>query len=170
MSSSNSAEAGCHGSGRKCAKSRIRALLRGEGRFTDDLMREGQTHSSSPALRLRACAHRRRRDTARPRPCRAYMAVFSGAELQAAGVQPIGPAVPFPRPDGTPVWRGATRSPSTVCATSAKRWRRVVAESREAALDGAEAIVVDYEELPAVTGPVRRHAPRCAVAAVRRGA
>ena len=88
----------------------------------------------------------------RLRPC--DRARRCGAELHAAGVQPIGPAVPFPRPDGTP---GAS-APRHPLALDRVRYvgeavAAVVAESREAALDGAEAIVVDYEELPAVTDP-----------------
>ena len=82
------------------------------------------------------------------------LAVFSGAELQAAGVQPIGPAVPFRAPTERP---GAS-APRHPLALDRVRYvgeavAAVVAESREAALDGAEAIVVDYEELPAVTDP-----------------
>ena len=44
MSSSNSVEAGRYGSGREVRRIEDPALLRGEGRFTDDLVREGQTH------------------------------------------------------------------------------------------------------------------------------
>ena len=41
--SSNSVEAGRYGSGREVRRIEDPALLRGEGRFTDDLLREGQT-------------------------------------------------------------------------------------------------------------------------------
>ncbi len=153
MSSSNSVEAGRYGSGREVRRIEDPALLRGEGRFTDDLLREGQTHLvflRSPYAHARIVGV----DTSAAQAVPGVLAVFSGAELHAAGVQPIGPAVPFPRPDGTP---GAS-APRHPLALDRVRYvgeavAAVVAESREAALDGAEAIVVDYEELPAVTDP-----------------
>ena len=151
--SSNSVEAGRYGSGREVRRIEDPALLRGEGRFTDDLVREGQTHLvflRSPYAHARIVGV----DTSAAKAVPGVLAVFSGAELHAAGVQPIGPAVPFPRPDGTP---GAS-APRHPLALDRVRYvgeavAAVVAESREAALDGAEAIVVDYEELPAVTDP-----------------
>ena len=153
MSSSNSVEAGRYGSGREVRRIEDPALLRGEGRFTDDLVREGQTHLvflRSPYAHARIVGV----DTSAAEAVPGVLAVFSGAELQAAGVQPIGPAVPFPRPDGTP----GVSAPRHPLALDRVRYvgeavAAVVAESREAALDGAEAIVVDYEELPAVTDP-----------------
>ena len=153
MSSSNSVEAGRYGSGREVRRIEDPALLRGEGRFTDDLLREGQTHLvflRSPYAHARIAGV----DTSAAKAVPGVLAVFSGAELNAAGVTPIGPAVPFPRPDGTP---GAS-APRHPLALDRVRYvgeavAAVVAESREAALDGAEAIVVDYEELPAVTDP-----------------
>ena len=153
MSSSNSVEAGRYGSGREVRRIEDPALLRGEGRFTDDLVREGQTHLvflRSPYAHARIVGV----DTSAAKAVLGVLAVFSGAELQAAGVQPIGPAVPFPRPDGTP----GVSAPRHPLALDRVRYvgeavAAVVAESREAALDGAEAIVVDYEELPAVTDP-----------------
>ncbi len=151
--SSNSVEAGRYGSGREVRRIEDPALLRGEGRFTDDLVREGQTHLvflRSPYAHARIVGV----DTSAAKAVPGVLAVFSGAELNAAGVTPIGPAVPFPRPDGTP---GAS-APRHPLALDRVRYvgeavAAVVAESREAALDGAEAIVVDYEELPAVTDP-----------------
>ncbi|HNK18649.1 MAG TPA: xanthine dehydrogenase family protein molybdopterin-binding subunit, partial [Piscinibacter sp.] len=117
------------------------------------LLREGQTHLvflRSPYAHARIVGV----DTSAAEAVPGVLAVFSGAELQAAGVQPIGPAVPFPRPDGTP----GVSAPRHPLALDRVRYvgeavAAVVAESREAALDGAEAIVVDYEELPAVTDP-----------------
>ena len=153
MSSSNSVEAGRYGSGREVRRIEDPALLRGEGRFTDDLVREGQTHLvflRSPYAHARIVGV----DTSAAEAVPGVLAVFSGAELNAAGVTPIGPAVPFPRPDGTP----GVSAPRHPLALDRVRYvgeavAAVVAESREAALDGAEAIVVDYEELPAVTDP-----------------
>ena len=129
--SSNSVEAGRYGSGREVRRIEDPALLRGEGRFTDDLVREGQTHLvflRSPYAHARIVGV----DTSAAKAVPGVLAVFSGAELHAAGVQPIGPAVPFPRPDGTP---GAS-APRHPLALDRVRYvgeavAAVVAESRE---------------------------------------
>ena len=77
------------------------------------------------------------------------LAVFTGADLVAAGVKPLPARAGFKRADG----RRAPRRRAT-------RWRvgevrfvgeavaAVVAETREQARDAAEAVLVDYEELP----------------------
>lgn len=152
-------EAGRYGSGKEVRRIEDAALLRGEGRFTDDLVRPGQTHL---VFQRSPYAHARIRgvDVSAARAMPGVLAVFSGADLQAAGVKPITPATPFPRPDGTP---GAT-APRYGLAVERVRYvgeavAAVVAESREAALDAAEAIVVDYEDLPAVTDPLAAMRP-----------
>lgn len=157
--SGTTVEAARYGSGKEVRRIEDPALLRGEGRFTDDLTRAGQTHLvflRSPYAHARILGV----DTAAAKALPGVLAVFSGADLHAAGVKPIGPAVPFPRPDGKP---GAS-APRHPLALDRVRYvgeavAAVVAESREAALDAAEAILVDYEDLPAVTDPLAAMRP-----------
>ena len=89
------------------------------------------------------------------------LAVYTGADLLAAGVKPFDGLPPFlARPDGTP----AAMPVRHVLATGRVRHvgeavAAVVAESREAAHNAAEAIVVDYEDLPAVADLAAARAP-----------
>jgi len=143
-------EVGRFGSGQSVHRIEDAALVTGRGRFTDDLTRDTQAHlvflrSPHAHARLRAL------DASAARALPGVLAVYSGAELVAAGVKPIGAPLPFPRPDGKP---GAT---ATRHALAVDRVRHVgeavaavVAESRAAAQDAIEAIGVDYEDLPAV--------------------
>jgi len=151
---STTVEAGRYGSGKAVRRVEDPALVRGAGRFTDDLTRAAQTH----LVFLRSPhAHARIRnvDTSAALALPGVLAVYSGADLVVAGVKPMGNAVPFPRPDGQP---GAS---ATRYAIALDRVRyvgeavaAVVAESREAAMNGAEAVMVDFEDLPAVTDPL----------------
>ncbi|MFT3953724.1 MAG: xanthine dehydrogenase family protein molybdopterin-binding subunit [Piscinibacter sp.] len=153
--SSTKIEAARYGSGKDVRRIEDPALLRGEGRFTDDLAPAGQTHLvflRSP----HAHAVVKSVDKSDALAVPGVLAVFTGAELAAAGVKPIGPAVPFPRPDGKP---GAS-APRHPLATDRVRYvgeavAAVIAESREAALNGAEAVFVDYDDLPSVTDPLQ---------------
>ncbi|WP_298835681.1 xanthine dehydrogenase family protein molybdopterin-binding subunit [uncultured Piscinibacter sp.] len=152
-------EAGRYGSGKAVRRIEDPALVRGAGQFTDDLARAAQTH----LVFLRSPhAHARIRgvDTGAARAVPGVLAVWSGADLATAGVKPIGPAVPFPRPDGQP---GAS-APRHALALDRVRYvgeavAAVVAESREAAMNGAEAVMVDYEDLPSVTDPLQAIRP-----------
>ncbi|WP_341889072.1 xanthine dehydrogenase family protein molybdopterin-binding subunit [Variovorax sp. YR752] len=157
--STTKVEAARYGSGKDVRRIEDPALLRGEGRFTDDLTRAGQTHLvflRSP----HAHAVIKSVDAAEARAVPGVLAVYTGADLLAAGVKPIGPAVPFPRPDGKP---GAS-APRHPLATDRVRYvgeavAAIVADSREAAMNGAEAVFVDYDDLPSVTDPLQAIAP-----------
>ena len=87
------------------------------------------------------------------------VAVYTGADLVAAGVKPMA-GVPFPRPDGKP---GAT-APRRALAHGRVRFvgeavAAVVADSVEQARAAADAIAVDYNELPAVVNAFDAMAP-----------
>ncbi|MCW5665495.1 MAG: xanthine dehydrogenase family protein [Piscinibacter sp.] len=152
-------DVGRFGSGKPVRRLEDPALVTGRGQFTDDLQREGLLH----LVFLRSpVAHARIRsvDTASARALPGVLAAWSGADLAAAGVQPMPNEVPFPRPGGQP---GAT-AVRHVIATDRVRYvgeavAAVVAESRQAALDAAEAVMVDYEDLPAVADPLAAIAP-----------
>lgn len=127
-------------------------LLTGAGRFTDDLRQDGAAwlvvlrspHAHARIVRLNS-------DAARAMP--GVLAVFSGADLLADGVGALGVPALFKRPDGSPM----SAPPRYALEPSVARYvghgvAAVVAETRAQAQDAAEAIEVEYEPLPAVTG------------------
>ncbi|HEY4069719.1 MAG TPA: molybdopterin cofactor-binding domain-containing protein [Burkholderiaceae bacterium] len=80
----------------------------------------------------------------------------TGAQLVAAGVKPLAGPAGFKRADGSP----PASPPRHALAVDCVRFVgeavvAVVARSRDAARNAAEAVMVDYEELPAVTEPAR---------------
>src|SRR5262249_7318306 len=79
------------------------------------------------------------------------IAVYTGAALAADGVEPLAFMPMFKRPDGSPM----TAPPRRALAHERVRYvgepvAAVVAATRAQAIEAAEAIMVDYEELPAV--------------------
>ena len=139
------------GSGHTVARIEDRPLVTGEGRYTDDLHRPDLLHLvvvRSPHAHARIVSI----DTAAVRDLPGVRAVFTGADLVAAGVKPM-PAPPpaFKREDGS----AAATAPRRVLAHEVVRFvgeavAAVVATSRAAAVEAAEALWVDYEALPAV--------------------
>jgi carbon-monoxide dehydrogenase large subunit len=119
-------------------------LLTGAGTFVDDVSRPGMLHACfvrSPFARARIGAVET--DDARAAP--GVHAVFLAADLNPGAREQwhtsLGPDVPeAPRP---PLADGEVRFVGDPVAL-------VVAESRYAAEDGADLVVVDYEPLPAV--------------------
>ncbi len=151
------------GSGHTVRRIEDPALVTGRGQFTDDLTRDGLVH----LVFLRSpYAHARIKsvDTSAALALPGVLAAYSGAELAAAGVKPMaGPPPILFRPDGSPAATAARH----VLAVDTARYvgeavAAVVAESREAAVNGAEAIFVDYEDLPAVTDVHSATAPGAA--------
>ena len=138
------------GSGHTVARIEDRALITGEGRYTDDLHRPDLLHLvvvRSPHAHARIVSI----DTASVREMPGVRAVFTGADLLAAGVKPMpAPPAAFKRADGT----AAATAPRRVLAHEVVRFvgeavAAVVATSRAAAVEAAEALWVDYESLPA---------------------
>ena len=147
------------GSGQTVRRIEDPALVAGQGRFTDDLSRPGQAHLvflRSPYAHARIVSV----DAGAAREMPGVLAVITGADLVQAGVKPIAVSIPFPRPDGTP----AATAPRRALAHEAVRFvgeavAAVIAESREIATNAAEAVMVEYDELPAVVDAIRATAP-----------
>jgi aerobic carbon-monoxide dehydrogenase large subunit len=143
------------GSGRAVRRIEDPALVRGLGRFTDDVNPPGQCFAAfvrSPMAHARILSI----DTAEVLAMPGVLAVHTGDELLAAGVKPIPLAPVFKRPDGQPM----TAAPRRALAHGVVRCvgepvALVIAETRAAAKAAADALVVDYEDLPSVTDPVR---------------
>lgn len=125
-------------------------LLRGEGRYSDDLNRPEQLYGVMVRSRI---AHGELRsidaETARAMP--GVRAIITAKELDAAGIRNM-PAAGGTQRDGTPT----PRPPQRPLATDRVRYVgepivMVVAETAKQAKDAAEAIFVDIDPLPAVT-------------------
>lgn len=143
-------DVGRFGSGHAVRRIEDQALVTGQGRYTDDVAPAGQTvmlFLRSPYAHARIASIDA--DAARAIP--GVVAVITGADLVKAGVHPLPYEVPFPRPDGSPA-ASPTRHALAVDRVRfvGEAVAAIVAEDRFAAMDAAEAIVVDYEDLPAV--------------------
>ena len=134
-------------------------LLRGEGRYTDDINLPGQAYGivvRSPY------AHGviRSIDVSVARGMPGVLAVYTAADFAAAGYGPFRNNLPFTSRDGTPM-----RKPPRYALASDKVRHVgdpiafVVAETQTQARDAAEAVTLDIEPLPAVTDPRRAAAP-----------
>ena len=144
-------EPGRFGSGREVRRIEDPALVRGQGRFTDDVTPAGAVYlrfvrSTQAHGRLVSI------DTAAALALPGVLAVYTGADLEAAGVTPIAPAAGFQRPDGQPM------NPPTKRALAVDTVRyvgepvaAVVATSRDAARAAADAVMVEIDPLPAVS-------------------
>ncbi len=140
------------GSGREVKRIEDEGLLKGIGRFADDFAPEGQTH-----IRFLRSPHAHARivsiDAAAALDAPGVIAVYTGAELAAAGVKPIPLAPIFKRPDGSPA--SSPFRPALAVGTVrhvGEAVAAVVAETAEAAKDALDLIEVDYDPLPAAVG------------------
>ncbi len=129
-------------------------LLRGEGRYTDDVSLPGQLYAVVVRSRhahgiLRSIGT----DAARAMP--GVHGIYTAADLKAAGVHDM-PAFSAKNRDGTPTPKPA-QSP---LATDRVRYvgdpvALVVADTAQNARDAAEAVLLDIDALPAVTDAAR---------------
>ena len=126
-------------------------LLRGQGRYTDDLVLPNQAWCVMVRSQV---AHGTIEgiDTAEARAMPGVLGVWTGADLDAAGYGPLKTLIPVPNRDGTPMKMPVRHS----LATGKVRFvgdpvACVVAETLAQAKDAAEAVVVDIDSLPAVT-------------------
>ncbi len=134
-------------------------LLRGEGRYTDDINVAGQAHAVMVRSRyghgtIRSISV----DAARKLP--GVLGVYTAADLDAAGFKPLQSPFSATNRDGTP-WRTVPRP-----ALAKDRVRYIgqpvafaVAETTAQAKDAAEAVEYDIDPLPAVTSPAEAAAP-----------
>ncbi|HEY3047098.1 MAG TPA: xanthine dehydrogenase family protein molybdopterin-binding subunit [Polaromonas sp.] len=138
------------GSGQAVRRLEDDALLAGAGQFTDDVTLPGQAQlfflrSPYPHARIVSI------DTTAALAMPGVLQVVTGADLVAAGVKPIPGSSGFSRADGSP---GAS-PPRRALAHERVRFvgeavAAVVAPTLQQARDAAEAITIDYDELPMV--------------------
>jgi carbon-monoxide dehydrogenase large subunit len=126
-------------------------LIRGEGRYADDVRRSNQLTGvfvRSPHAHARILSI----DVSATREADGVVAVLTAAELEAAGVTDMAGHLPLEGRGGAKII-----SPERLPLARERVMHvgdpvvLVVAESRGAAEDAAELVMVDYEELPAVT-------------------
>lgn len=134
-------------------------LVRGEGRYTDDVRPAGLLQA---VLVRSAHAHGELRglDVAAARAAPGVRLVLTAADLDAAGVAPLPCAVALTGADGAPM----IVPPFPSLAKERVRWAgqplaMVVAETREQAMDAAALVEPAIAPLPAVVDPVAALAP-----------
>jgi carbon-monoxide dehydrogenase large subunit len=150
------------GIGQPVLRSEDPKLVRGEGRFTDDVTVPGQGHAVIVRSR-HAHGIIRGIDTETARKMPGVLGVYTGADLAAAGYGTLKCIVPFKNRDGSEM----KKPPRNALATGKVRYvgdpvAFVVAETPLQAKDAAEAVELDIAPLPAVTNPeeaVRPGAP-----------
>ena len=126
-------------------------LLKGNGRYTDDISLPGMLWSA--VLRSpHAAAKLGPIDVTAAMAVPGVVAVYTGADLQADGIGDLPCAIPLKNRDGSPRFD----PPHPVLARDAVRHvgdpvAFIVAETQKAARDGAEAVSVDYDVLTSVT-------------------
>jgi carbon-monoxide dehydrogenase large subunit len=141
---------GRFGSGQEVLRIEDKGLLTGAGVYAGDVSLPGATHLfflRSPHAHARIVSL----DVLAARRLPGVVAILTGEDLVKAGVKPIPMAPAFQRPDGTP----ATTPPRRALAFETVRFvgeavAAVIADTYAQARDAAEAIEVEYEELPAV--------------------
>ena len=126
-------------------------LVRGEGRYTDDINLPNQAY----AMMVRSThAHGiiRNIDVAAARAMPGVLAVVTGADLAAAGYGGLKCLPPLKNRDGTPMKKPTRPAlPTDKVRFVGDPVACVVAASVAQAKDAAEAVVVDSDPLPAVT-------------------
>jgi carbon-monoxide dehydrogenase large subunit len=147
------------GSGRDGRRSEDGPLLRGQGRFTDDVRVAGGSHAvfvRSPE----GHAEIRGIDPARALALPGVLGVFTGQDLRAAGLGAIPPLVSFPGRGGAAMFAAALPPLAVERARYVgEPLALVVAESLFQAQDAAEALELDLVPLPAASDVERALAP-----------
>src|SRR5580693_702523 len=131
-------------------------LITGKGRFTDDFSLDGQTYAvmvRSPYPHARIVAI----DAMAAKKMPGVLGVFTGADCSADKLGPI-PHDPVPKtkfdmkltgPGGSAVFIGPNALlPADKARHVGEAVAMVVAETLPQALDAAEAVEIEYEELP----------------------
>jgi carbon-monoxide dehydrogenase large subunit len=126
-------------------------LLRGGGRYSDDLNRPNQAYGyvlRSPHANAKILSV----DTAAAKDAPGVLGVWTGDDYAASGLGNIPCAVPRQKADGTPMFtppNGGLRKGSVKMVGDPVCW--VVAETAKQAQDAAEMIMVDYAETKPIT-------------------
>src|SRR5215468_5140125 len=134
-------------------------LLRGEGRYTDDINLPGQAYAVVVRSKY-AHGILKGIDISEAETMPGVLAILVAADLDEAGFGPLMCPLNIAQRDGTPM----KTPPRPSLAKDKVRFvgeavAVVVAETAAQAKDGAEAVLLDIDELPAVTDPEAALAP-----------
>ena len=147
------------GSGQAVRRIEDPALVQGQGRYTDDVTPAGAVfmrfvRSTSAHGRIVSI------DTAAATAIPGVLGVYTGADLEAAGVKPLPAAAGFKRADGQPMRPPAKRALAVdVVRHVGEAIVAVVATTRDGARAAADAVVVEIDVLPAVSNATDAVAP-----------
>ena len=134
-------------------------LLKGKGRFIDNLNFKGQafmhivrSYSANAKINIK--------NSGEVKKMSGVLDVFTGENLMQDGILPIPVTLPFKRPGGGP----ALSDPYHALSQGTVRFigqplAIVVADSMEHAVHAAESLEVEYEEFPAVTDLIEATKP-----------
>ncbi|MDI1287107.1 MAG: xanthine dehydrogenase family protein molybdopterin-binding subunit [Reyranella sp.] len=141
------------GVGQPVSRKEDPTLLRGQGRYTDDINLAGQAYAVMVRSRM-AHGVLKGIDTTSATAMPGVLAILTHADLEAAGFGPLKCGMNIPGRDGSPM----KTPPRPSLAKGKVRYvgeavACVVAETAVQAKDAAEAVGLDIEELPAVTNP-----------------
>ncbi|MBK1657074.1 xanthine dehydrogenase family protein molybdopterin-binding subunit [Paracraurococcus ruber] len=135
-------------------------LLKGGGRYTDDIAVNTDAAHGVVLRSPHAAAKILSIDTAAALAVPGVLAVITAKEWQEEGLGEIPCVIPLKNADGSP------RAETPRGALASDRVRHVgdpvafvVAETPQAARDGAEAVMVDYDILPSATDLATAHEP-----------
>jgi CO/xanthine dehydrogenase Mo-binding subunit len=142
------------GFGASVPRKEDRRFITGQGRYTDDLKLPGQAYAyfvRSPYAHARILDI----DLSAAREAPGVIGILTGEDYEASGLGPLINGWDTRSRDGTPAvmaHRGALTKSEVKFAGEAVAV--VIAESRVAAKDASELVMVDYEDLPVVTSAV----------------
>src|SRR5690606_26599780 len=145
---------GIEGIGARVARKEDKRFITGRGRYVDDMVVPGMKHGAfvrSPHAHARI----RNIDISAAKAMAGVIGIYTGPELKADGIGNLICGWMIHSKDGSPMNMGQW----SALATDHVRYvgdavAIVVAETRGQARDAADAVVVDYEELPAVASAV----------------
>ncbi len=134
-------------------------LITGKGRYVGNIAVAGVAHLvllRSPHAHAEIISL----DVAAAKAAPGVIAVFTAADLQEAGIEPLASAPMFKRADGSP----RAEPPRRLLAQGRVRHLgeavvAIIAETRKAGMDAAELVMVDYDMLPAVIAMRKAIAP-----------
>src|SRR5262245_48609092 len=145
------AEMGEFGIGQSIKRFEDGRLLRGGGRFHDDVNVAGQAH----AVIIRSIhAHARIRgiDTSAASQAPGVVGIFTGADLAKVPLGTMQMTLKRKRPDGSPMWAPAHKGLTSERARYVgDPLALVIAETRAQAEDAADLVRIDYEPLASIT-------------------
>ncbi len=142
---------GIEGIGARAARKEDRRFITGQGRYTDDMVVAGMKHA---AFVRSPHAHARIKgiDKSAAEAMHGVYGVLDGKQLTEDGIGNLICGWMIHSTDGSPmnmgVWRPLADDKVRYVGDAVAI---VVAETRDLAREAAEAVIVDYEELPAVT-------------------